>query len=236
MATSGSFDYTIDRDDVITEALQLVGRLADGESPTADQLTSCGRTLNMLVKAWQSDGLQLFRRKTYSFSVVSGTTSYVFGTGGTVTETPTRMLYVYRQISGEDVPLTALSDTEYQNLSDKDSTSTPTSYYYEYLGKTANLYLWPTGGASETITIYCRGERPIYDFDAATDDADVPDYYYLALSYGLALAIAPKYGCEETQAARIEKLATYYKAEALAYDVENNTSVMLEPRFRGRYG
>ena len=60
MSTSGSIDFSATRDDIITEALEQMGMLAEGQSPSADQLTSMARTLNMLVKAWQGEGLNLF--------------------------------------------------------------------------------------------------------------------------------------------------------------------------------
>ena len=60
MATRGSIDFSVDRDGIITEALEQMGMLAEGQTPSADQLTSMSRTLNMLVKAWQGEGLNLF--------------------------------------------------------------------------------------------------------------------------------------------------------------------------------
>lgn len=54
MATSGSTDFTVSRNDVLTEALELVGALGEGETPNSDQITSVARTLNMMMKAWQS--------------------------------------------------------------------------------------------------------------------------------------------------------------------------------------
>ena len=60
MPTSGSIDFNLTRDDIITEALELLGVLAEGESPSAAQLTSCSRTLNMLIKHWQARGTNLF--------------------------------------------------------------------------------------------------------------------------------------------------------------------------------
>ena len=85
MATSGSIDYTVTRDDIITEALEQMGVLAEGQSPSSDQLTSMARTLNMLVKAWQADGLNLFALETLyvyleknksSYSLSSSTTDH----------------------------------------------------------------------------------------------------------------------------------------------------------------
>ena len=51
MATSGSTDYSQTRDDIIKRALRLIGALAQGESPTTDQVTEAAVALNGLVKA-----------------------------------------------------------------------------------------------------------------------------------------------------------------------------------------
>jgi hypothetical protein len=60
MATSGTSAYASSTLDIITESLELLGVLGEGESPTAAQITSMKRTLNNLCKAWQADGLNIF--------------------------------------------------------------------------------------------------------------------------------------------------------------------------------
>lgn len=68
MATSGSIDFTVTVDDIITDALELIGVLGEGDTATTDQVTSAMRTLNMLVKTWQAAGLNLFAvQRTYLF-------------------------------------------------------------------------------------------------------------------------------------------------------------------------
>jgi hypothetical protein len=42
------------RDDAIQEALEQLGVLGEGETPTAAQLTSDSRTLNLMLKSWQN--------------------------------------------------------------------------------------------------------------------------------------------------------------------------------------
>jgi hypothetical protein len=62
MATSGSTDFTLTRDDIITEALEYLDALSTGASvPTADT-TSANRTFNMFVKALQLEGVNLWTR------------------------------------------------------------------------------------------------------------------------------------------------------------------------------
>lgn len=68
MATSGSINLTATGTDIITEALEQLGVLSEGETPGTNALTSCNRTLNYLVKAWQAEGLNIFAlQKSYLF-------------------------------------------------------------------------------------------------------------------------------------------------------------------------
>jgi hypothetical protein len=70
----------MDRDDIITEALLILGVIPEGDSPSADQLTSCSVTLNSLVKAWQAEELNLFAIQTGYLFLVEGQRRYDFGT------------------------------------------------------------------------------------------------------------------------------------------------------------
>lgn len=68
MAVSSSIDFAATRDDIITEALEQLGVLGEGESPSTNQLTSSARTLNMMLKAWQATETNLFAiQKAYVF-------------------------------------------------------------------------------------------------------------------------------------------------------------------------
>ena len=54
MATSGSTDFSVSRDDIIKRALRIIGVLAQGETPTTNQTTEAAVALNGLVKAWEA--------------------------------------------------------------------------------------------------------------------------------------------------------------------------------------
>lgn len=85
MPTSGSINLTASRDEIITESLELLGVLPEGDSPNANQLTSSARTFNYMIKAMQADGLNLFAvQQVYLFlqeaqsaySLISSTTDH----------------------------------------------------------------------------------------------------------------------------------------------------------------
>jgi hypothetical protein len=50
VSSSGSYNFSVTRDDIIKDAYDEIGVLEEGESPSADMTTSAARKLNMLVK------------------------------------------------------------------------------------------------------------------------------------------------------------------------------------------
>mgnify|MGYP005812362179 FL=1 len=79
MATSGSVNFSIERDDIITEALQLIGVIGEGESPSTNQKSDCARSLNMMVKFWMAEGMNLFVNQEIVIFPIKGQRQYTFG-------------------------------------------------------------------------------------------------------------------------------------------------------------
>lgn len=214
MATSGSIDFVVDRDDIIKEALELLGVLGEGESPNANQLTSCGMTLNMMVKHWQADGLNIFALAKQTVNLVADTASY------TLSPRPMAIMNCVREHStdGTHIPCDILNRNDYVGLTDKTSGGAPVSVYYDPQVGTANkLYVWPVP-EDTTYDLVVWYQRTLEDFDAATDDADFPQEWYLPLAYNLAVAIAPKYGIPAGKLDRIAAAASGYKITAEGFD------------------
>ena len=63
---------------IITEALEQLGVLGEGETPTSNQISSSLTTLNMLTKTWQADGLHLFAVKDVYLFTKLGQKIYTF--------------------------------------------------------------------------------------------------------------------------------------------------------------
>jgi len=72
VATSGSVDYSLTRSALIKESMQLVGAISEGIDPNDTQYLDASRTLNIMVKAWQAYGLNLWTIETASISCVIG--------------------------------------------------------------------------------------------------------------------------------------------------------------------
>jgi len=63
MATSGSTDFILTRNTLITEALQQLGVLAEGETASSSQLSDCAVTLNLLCKYLATKGYSIWALK-----------------------------------------------------------------------------------------------------------------------------------------------------------------------------
>src|SRR6266404_3630808 len=76
MTTSGSTDYTLSRDEVIQEALEQLGVVGEGETPATTTITSCSRTLNLMIKSWEAQGIHLWAQPTQTVTLVANQASY----------------------------------------------------------------------------------------------------------------------------------------------------------------
>lgn len=68
MTTSGSVDFTVNRNEIIESALQAIGVIAVGQTMSASHVSTGARWLNLIVKQWQgaadmSPGLKVWSRK-----------------------------------------------------------------------------------------------------------------------------------------------------------------------------
>lgn len=63
MASSNSYNFTVTRDQLITDALLHIGGIGEGETPSANAVTEAARLLNMIVKLRAADGMPLWALK-----------------------------------------------------------------------------------------------------------------------------------------------------------------------------
>lgn len=82
MATSGSTDFNLTRNEIIEEALKLLGVGARGETISAEDNADASRALNLMVKAWQAQGYHLWGIQTATLLVQKGTGEYSLGPSG----------------------------------------------------------------------------------------------------------------------------------------------------------
>lgn len=245
MSTSGSYDFNLTRDQLIKASLRLIGVGHRGESVPADEINEAAEALQLMLKGWQADGLQLWKREEQSITLTGSKRVYTLGPSGDITmQRPLRILEcVRRDSSNIDVPLNKLSKNEYYGLSNKYSEGTPVSYHYDPQLNNGDFILWqvPTTAVAAEYTIEIVYHLPFEDVDNATDNFDCPVEWLEAIKFGLAIRLAPEYGADLPLQYRLDKMmygdasrgimGIYEKA--LSWDVEN-TSIYFQPDYQGQ--
>lgn len=241
--TSGSYDFTTNRDGIITRALRIIGAIGQGETPSSTAVTEAAEALNDLCKAWESDGMQLWCLKDYTITPIASTAAYNIGIGQTTNlVAPLRVINAYyRKTSNSvDTPMVIIERDTYEKYGAKTTDGTPTQVWYNPPGSAvytggyndygiATFYVRPDSTFAAGYTFRLTGVRPIEDFDASTDVPDFPKYWYNAIKWGLADQLAYEYGVGLSERAMISKKAAQHKLEALSYGTEEG-SIFLQPR------
>ena len=306
MTTSSSYDYNRTATQIYTEALELIGAYSAGETIAAADSDTCMATLNMMIKAWQAEGIGLWTKRDAVLILEENEYLYSIGPSGdyaslvsdlakteiataassgdgtitvdddtgftdgdyigvelddgsvqwtTINGTPaadvitlTAVLtdsaavdnHVYafasllqRPIDIADVrirdnsdyerPLRIVSRQEYMSIPNKTSTGSANMVYYDPQMTNGKLYVWP---ACKDVKEYLKftARIPVEDFDSISNDPDFPQEWLLALSWNLAMNIAPKFGKEPSNKFEIKALA--YKNSVSDFDRED-TSIFL---------
>lgn len=87
--TSGSFNFSVTRDDIIREAMLNLALLEENELPTAQEVNDCARKLNMIVKQLagnmdKAPGFKMFQRQRGD--LFGSPTQFVYNLGRTTTD------------------------------------------------------------------------------------------------------------------------------------------------------
>lgn len=240
MALSGSGNWTINRDEVIGLALRRCGAFAKGETPAAQDVTDASMVLNAIVKEEQNNGMPLWKITNFTITPTA-TASYSIYSGGTVNRYPPLSILQawYRNTTSNiDTPIRMITRDEYNMLSNKSQTGTPSQAWYNppgHQGETSNqphatMYVWPVPDATfiANNTMYFTGVFPFEDFDAASDSPDFPAYWNNALAWILAQHLAYEYGVPPSRLAQIKAEAKESRERALMSMPENG-SLFIQP-------
>lgn len=228
-----TYDFNLNRDQVIKGALRLLGVISQGQTPDTAQVNDAAEALNVLCKAWEAEGLPLWAIKTETIIPVAGQTSYTIGNGLDVnTEEPLKVYQAWyrNNSSGIDVPMVQLVEQQYNALTNKSQQGTPVQYFYKRLNGSGIMYLFltPDSNFANNFTVKFLFQRPFADFDTSTDVPDFPQEWLRALKYGLADEIALEYGYPQKDRQELGQRAMMYKEEALAFTQEEG-SLLFKP-------
>jgi len=234
MATSGNNVFNITRDEVITDALQMLQVLGEGEDANADQISDSVRPLNKMLKAMSVLGLHIWKVDTVAFNLAQGQTSYTNNVGGDVNATKFNKVYnaIIRR-DAFDTDLTLITRDEYELLGDKSAQGVPNQYWYDPRREVGSftVYPAPSADAAANTLVLVTGTHPIEDVDTGVDNMDVPVEWLDAITYGLALRLMHAYGTPSDIRREIISLASTFLKQATDFDQEEG-SIFLQPEPR----
>ena len=169
MATSNSVDFSVSRDNLITDALLEAGGIGIGDTATSDQTTHAARRLNSLVKALGANGPSLWARKTGYILPQTDTNEIDLGpTGDHATTSYVQTTLSAAASSGASTitvtSATGISSTYYIGVELDDGSMQWTTVNGAPSGTTVTLTATLTGAAASGNYVYCyqtKIQRPL---------------------------------------------------------------------------
>jgi hypothetical protein len=186
---------------LIVCALQELGLIGAGETPSAEDQALVFEHLNVLIDGWATQRLTMYTLARTVWTIASGTQTYTVGTGAVVNvmrpPLSTEIDIRYQDTSSTpplERPLTVLTEQAWAAIPQKTLTSVlPQCAYYNptYTVPTGygtiSLWMVPT---SATLQGVLYAPQPVAQFAAPTDVLYLPPGYYKALRENLAVDIA----------------------------------------------
>ena len=220
MTTSGTYNFSMDIDEVIQEASEMIG----GEQTLGNEPKSARRSINLLLQDWQNRGVMLWSIGTSTVSLTTSVTAYAFSSA------IVDVLEAVHNRDNRDIQLQRISMEEYMKIPNKGQTGRTTQYAIRNGRDFATMYLWPIPENS-TDTIKIETFTYLQDVNkSAVETADISHKFLPCLTAGLAYNMAIKRPGVDMN--RINMLKTEYEERilrAMEQDRER-TNLLLKPR------
>jgi len=180
--------------DLIKGAMRLIGAIATGETPTADEANDALNTLNDVLEGWSLEGLAVWGSSNQTFNTVPGQKLYTVGPGGNFnTDRPVNVFGGYCTFGGVDFQIEVVDQLAYNRIALK-SQQQPIIEQMLYVNENplGFLTLWPVPSNVIPITLSCG--RILTQIPNLATSLVYPPGYAKALRYSLAVHLAAEYG------------------------------------------
>jgi hypothetical protein len=220
MATSGTYNFNLDIDEVIQEATEMIG----GEETLGHTPASARRSINLMLNEWQNKGVLLWSIETTAVN----TTAVEITLADEILDTLAVTYAV--SVSATDLALDRITREAYHNLPNKETTGRPTQYAVTRGVDNISLFLYPTPDlATGILNIECF--KQLQDVNkSAGQNAQIPKRFLPALTCGLSYYLSMKRPGIPMD--RIQMLKANYD-EKLAFAMEEDrerASMFIRPR------
>ena len=182
MSTSGTYNFSMDIDEVIQEALEMIG----GEQTLGNDPKSARRSINLLLQDWQNRGILLWSTNTTVVDVSTSVTAY------SLSSNMVDAMEVVVNLSATDIQLDRLSMEEYLKIPRKSQTGRPTQYAIRRGRANLELYLWPIPDSND-YSLKIEKIKYLQDVNkSAGQIADVSRRFLPCMTAGLAYFMSMK--------------------------------------------
>lgn len=114
---------------------------------------------------------------------------------------------------------------DYQALPNKAQTGTINRAFYDPQRDTGYLYLWQPPTTVLDLVKF-TWHRPIMDFDSASDNPDLPQEWFDALAFNLAVSLAPEFDVPTEKLQQVTMMAASYLEDVQGDDREGESLYM----------
>ena len=220
MATSGTFNFNMDIDEVIQEAVEMIG----GEETLGHEPKSARRSINLILQDWQNRGVMLWTANTSAVTLATSVTTFALASS------TIDVLEAVHNRNDTDVQLERISMQEYLKIPNKGQTGRTTQYAVRHERGNPVVHLWPIP-ENNTDQIKLELVRYMEDVNkSAIQNADISRRFLPCLTAGLAYQMSIKRPNVDMN--RIQMIKTEYEerlGRAMEEDRER-VSIFFKPK------
>jgi len=183
--------------EIIQASMRKLGVYASGETPTTNELADGLSALQSMLRAWSGRRLVVFSSVKDTLTLVAGTASYTWGSGGTLTTArPHSVLGAYTLDSDNiSCELDIITEGQYRVLGNKTLTGRPSKMFVHMLYPLSYIYLYTAPDIAYTLYIDSMKQfTETSSFSALSDTLQFPPNYEEPIIYNLAIRLGSEFG------------------------------------------
>ena len=205
-----------------------------GESVPNSKIVSVWDKLNGLLESWALENLMVRADVQESFTLVTGTNTYTYGTGGTFNSTPPVHISdsVFIRQGDQDYPCTLKSLEYYRAISDKTTPGRPYIFAYSNEYPLIKVYFYFTPDSADTV--FFKVPKEVASFADRTTSVNLANGYARAIISNLALEIGPMFGKKTPD--NLLKIANESKRVIKSSNNQKNKEPMRTPHLSAMTG
>ena len=182
MAVSGTYNFNLDIDEVIQEAMEMIG----GEDTLGHEPKSARRSINLMLSDWQNRGIMLWTTSVSTVTVAVSVTAY------DLDSSTLDALTVVLGRDNSDIQMERITPEQYLIIPNKKQTGRPMQYSIRRARAYPVMSIWPIPENS-TDTIQMEIIKEMQDVDkSAGQNADIPKRFLPCLTAGLSYFMSMK--------------------------------------------